>query len=888
MPEQTILADGARGAVLETASEFYRRAVEASRVGRSADATKLSREALRALPVASGMPGATVLRIKILAVLAYAEAETGSVADGLAYIGTAHDLVPALPESPQRLVLQGLVDNQYALILLRTGHVTEAIGVYDRSIPLLERASDSGAGDPELLARAFLNRGLSYIEVGRPGPAEMDLLRCIVEATAHPVPRLTAKAQNNLGDIAQLIGDIPGALRYYEDAVRAFRNIAPGLVPRAQIDQARALLAAGLADEAARHLDEALPVLRANRISQDLAEAEVARAAAALLQGELERAKQLARSAHRRFVKRGSTPWAQVASLTRLQAETIAALDDQPSSASPGRAARLAGQLAELGLTDEAAKATMLAVRLALRRGETDTAEALLEQVPHLRRIAPIDHKMLLRLCRAELALAKGDHKRTLAEARAGLNELSRVRDRMGGLDLVCGTAVHGIALATLVLRLLLEDAQTPADARRLLAWQERTRAQIYRYEPQPAIDDPELASRVAELRTLLRTVQQARLARRPTTQLEERCDALQREVTRLGWYTSQWTRPRPVCSPHEIVERLGDRALVSFVGPDETLAAVVVSGGRTHLVRLGLLNDVLEVAKQLHADLDALAPDNLLSPLATAVSASARRRINRLDELLRPVFDLVGDRELVIVPGGGLYQVPWGSLPALRGRAISVAPSATAWVGAATRSAQPTGDDVVLVCGPGLPESVTELARLHRIYPDAVVLDGENATTSAVLSAMDGAGLVHIAAHGTHEPANALFSRLELADGALLAHELARLHKPPEHVVLASCELALSNIRPGDEALGFAGALLATGSRTVVAAVCRVGDRSSAETMTDYHSRLINSTAAIDLANTMADYHARLASGLTPATALAEATAADPLRRPFICLGAG
>ena len=887
-------AEAAQNGDIHGAVELYRRAVEASRVGRSAEATKLSREALRALPVASGTPEATALRINLLAVLAYAEAETGSVADGLVYIGIASDLVGALPDDPRRLVLQGLVANQYALILLRTGRFIEAIEVYDKAIPALERASEIAEGDPELLARTYLNRGLALIEMGRLGPAELDLLRCIAEATAHPVPRLTAKAQNNLGDIAQLIGDIPGALKYYEDAVRTFREIGPGLVPRAQIDQARALLAAGLADEAARHLDEALPVLRMNRISQDLAEAEVARAAAALLQGELELARDLARSAHRRFVKRGSAPWAEVAALTRLQVETTAALSDEPSNASPGKAAGLAERLAELGLTDEAAKATMLAVRLALRRGSTTTAEHLLDKVPNPRKIAPIDHKMLLRLCRAELALAKDDHKRTLAEARAGLDELSRVRDRMGGLDLVCGTAVHGIELAQLALGLLLEDARTPADARRLLSWQERTRAQIYRYEPLPAIDDPELASRVTELRTVLRTVQQARLERRPTVQLEERAEALQREVTQLGWHTSQWGRPRPVCSPKEIADTLGDRALISFAGPDRRLAAVVLSGGRTHLVQLGPLDEVLEVAKQLHADLDALAPDDLVSPLASAVSASARRRIAKLDELMRPVTELVGDRELVIVPGGGLYQVPWGSLPALRGRPLSVAPSATAWVGATKRESQATNEDVVLVCGPGLPESVTELTRLRAIYPKAIVLDGDAATTSAVLSTMDGAKLVHIAAHGTHEPANALFSRLELADGGLLAHELASLQRPPEHVVLASCELALSHIRPGEEALGFAGAMLAAGSRTVVAAVCRVGDRSSAETMTDYHRWLAaeplagDSPAAADLADTMADYHIRLASGLAPATALAQATAADPLRRPFICLGAG
>jgi hypothetical protein len=500
---------------------------------------------------------------------------------------------------------------------------------------------------------------------------------------------------------------------------------------------------------------------------------------------------------------------------------------------------------------------------------------------------------MLLRLCRAEVAVARGETRKALAQAKAGFDELGAARDRMGGLDLVCGTAVHGIELGRLAVGLVLDGARTDADARRLLAWQERTRAQVYRYEPLPAIDDPELASVVAELRTVLRTLQQARLERRPVTHLEQRSTALQREVNRLGWSTSLWGKPRPVSSPAEIVERLGDRALISFAAPDKDLAAVVVAGGRTSLVRLGPKDVVLETARQLHADLDALAPDELIAPLVTAVSQSARRRIQSLDDLLFGPdgisAELLGDRELVVVPVGGLYSVPWESLPSLRGRAVSVAPSATAWVSA--DEVVPADGPVVLVRGPDLPTSATELDQLREVYPDAIVLDGAEATTAAVLSAMDGAKLVHIAAHGTHEAANAMFSRLELYDGGLLAHEVARLRRPPAHIVLGACELALSHIRPGDEPLGFAGAMLASGSRTVVAAVNRVGHRSAALTMTDYHRRLANkplADLAIDLAETMTDYHRRVASGISPARALAEATVADPLRRPFILLGAG
>jgi CHAT domain-containing protein len=218
-----------------------------------------------------------------------------------------------------------------------------------------------------------------------------------------------------------------------------------------------------------------------------------------------------------------------------------------------------------------------------------------------------------------------------------------------------------------------------------------------------------------------------------------------------------------------------------------------------------------------------------------------------------------------VIVPMGPLYALPWAALPSLRGRPLSIAPSATAWLTAAERNRP---EPVVLVGGPGVPGAIGEVRELRSVYPQALLVDGQSATSQAVLAALDGSGLAHLVAHGAHEPANALFSRLDLVDGPLFAHETARLERPPERVVLAACELAMSHIRPGEEALGFAGALLASGSRAVVGAIARVGDRAAADAMTDLHRRL--------------------ASGTSPALALAEATAVDPLRRPFLCLGAG
>jgi hypothetical protein len=243
---------------------------------------------------------------------------------------------------------------------------------------------------------------------------------------------------------------------------------------------------------------------------------------------------------------------------------------------------------------------------------------------------------------------------------------------------------------------------------------------------------------------------------------------------------------------------------------------------------------------------------------MAAAVAAATRHDAEALQRaVLDPIASQVGDRALVVVPTGILMTAPWALLPFCAGRPVTVAPSATTWV-AAARTRRP--GPVVLVAGPGNQRGEAETADIASLYPGATVLTGDPATT---LTALDGAGLAHIAAHGRHEAENALFSALDLHGGPLLGYDLQRLQNPPPLVVLSSCELGLTEVRPGDETFGLASALLAAGTTTVVASVARVAD-----------------DAAHDV---MVSFHRALAAGHPPATALAGTAAGTS----FVCLGA-
>ena len=172
----------------------------------------------------------------------------------------------------------------------------------------------------------------------------------------------------------------------------------------------------------------------------------------------------------------------------------------------------------------------------------------------------------------------------------------------------------------------------------------------------------------------------------------------------------------------------------------------------------------------------------------------------------------------------------------------------------------------MVAFAGPDLARAGEEVDAVAKAWSGAVTRTDARASSAEFTAAVGTARLLHVAAHGLHQPENPLFSAVRLADGPVFAHELRA--PAPEHVVLSACEVGLATIRPGDEALGLASALLALGTRSVIAGVARVGDEAAAETM--------------------AAYHARLAAGADSAAALAAALldVTDDVVPPFVTFG--
>jgi tetratricopeptide (TPR) repeat protein len=859
------------------ARQAHQSGLRAGNAGQPAAGARLVRAGLAALgwredgDCMPGQHGALAARLVIT--LAHLESEVGRADYGLRLLQQAERTVAPAD--------RGIVLSQRGLMLMRKGRWADALDQLAAAEPLVGH-------DPELLARVLLNRGVLHLNTGDVRLARNDLRRSAAIAEAAGLALMAAKATQNLGYCDLLGGDIPAALHRFDLAARTYELTAPGVLPSLETDRARALLAAGLAEDAAAALDAAIAAFRRQRRDQHLAEAELARAQAAQAAGDLAAAQRWAGLALRRFRARGNHAWAALAELTRLRAAFCAAGAARPGARrgygrTAAEAEELAGRLRAHGLPRDAALAELLAARAytAARRPD-DAARCLAGAARCLAaaggRDQPLEVVLLRRLARAELAAADGRTGPALAELRAGLATLHTRRGQLGSLDLQTGTAALGAELADFGLRLVLGRGS----ARQVFSWLERSRAQAFRIRPVRPPADPEAAAVLAELRQLSFLIRAAELSGdRPDPAHLSRRAELQHQVRQRSWRASGLGQVIAMADAGAVAAALAEsgQALASIAVHDERMVAVTIAAGRMRLTMLGDFRAAVEAARRLTADLDALAGRRLPLRLETVIRESLRRQTLILEnEVTAPLLPELGRGGVVIVPVGALAGVPWGMLPGLRGRPVTVCTSASSWLAAwraaagfAARAAAP-----VLVAGPGLRHAVPEVTQIAAIYPGCQPLVAATATVDATLRALDGAPLAHLAAHGYHDRRNVLFSRLDLADGPLMAYDVQRLSQAPKHVVLSACDVGRTVVRPGDEVLGFTAALLHLGTPTVISSVSRVADDTALGIMTAYHRAL--------------------SAGSRPAEALALAAvhaapayeAPDAPLTPFVCFGAG
>ncbi|MGN6575977.1 MAG: hypothetical protein ACTHKG_09825, partial [Nocardioides sp.] len=288
---------------------------------------------------------------------------TGDLDAALALIAQAAEIARAL--GSEALLATALA--QHALLVLRAGDTRAALTAFDEAARHIE------AMEPRDRAIVTLNRGVLRLEHADLEQAHDDLTRSVGHAETAEDTRLESMARHNLGYVDFLAGRIPRAISAYRHAATLWPE-APH--PVMLLDLARALREAGLVSDADDVLALAAQRAEEMRLFQDLGEIELARAECALASDDPARARQLARSASRRFVRRGNQRWQRKADLLVLRSDRAAIRDPDRRAGRTAlqRLARFADELAATSRAehrrDLARAAGVLAAECRLRAGD--------------------------------------------------------------------------------------------------------------------------------------------------------------------------------------------------------------------------------------------------------------------------------------------------------------------------------------------------------------------------------------------------------------------------------------------------------------------------------------------------------------------------------------
>ncbi len=249
----------------------------------------------------------------------------------------------------------------------------------------------------------------------------------------------------------------------------------------------------------------------------------------------------------------------------------------------------------------------------------------------------------------------------------------------------------------------------------------------------------------------------------------------------------------------------------------------------------------------------------------------------------------LLGATELVIIPDGPLWAVPFQALMSSRGRflieerAVSYTPSLSALDALERRRAsRPARPPCLLALGDPaiasgtatlrgeagrLPEAAREVQELGKLYgvSHSRVLTDTAASEAALRANLNRATIVHLATHGVLDDTNPMYSRVLLngsttesstadhaTDGRLEAWEILDMGLNADLAILSACDTARGGFGWGEGVIGLSWSLFAAGASTAIVSEWQVDSSSTTTLMIAFHKQL-QKTAAGERADSAA-----------------------------------
>jgi CHAT domain-containing protein/tetratricopeptide (TPR) repeat protein len=268
-------------------------------------------------------------------------------------------------------------------------------------------------------------------------------------------------------------------------------------------------------------------------------------------------------------------------------------------------------------------------------------------------------------------------------------------------------------------------------------------------------------------------------------------------------------------------------------------------------------------------------------SKIAAGDLGFANQSREMYDLLLQPAAaQLSGKTNLIIVPDGALWDLPFQTLQSSRNKyllenaAISYAPSLTALRVMTKKSKKKNADANLELLAFGNPEirketaeSVTRVFMGEKLEPlpeaerlvnslkkmygpnRAEVFTRSDAREETAKIEAPKFRIVQFAAHGILNNASPMYSHVVLSqnannpneDGLLEAWEMRDLGLKADMVILSACDTARGRISNGEGVIGMTWALFIAGTPTTVATQWKVESSSTTELMLEFHRQLLS-----------------------------------------------
>ena len=292
---------------------------------------------------------------------------------------------------------------------------------------------------------------------------------------------------------------------------------------------------------------------------------------------------------------------------------------------------------------------------------------------------------------------------------------------------------------------------------------------------------------------------------------------------------------------------REGD-ALVEYTTLDDELLAFVVTRERIYVQRG--LGSVAQINQRLHAlrfQIDTLRfGAQTVRRHLPSLTAKIKSHLNLLhQQLIRPLESSLQNRNLIIVPHGGLHYLPFQALHdgdkyLIESCEVSYAPSAAIFQQLLHRGEHGLERALLLgVSDEQTPRIHDEVRSINGIFGDTTAFVDDSATAEALRLHSTAADVVHLACHGQFRSDNPLFSALLLASGWFTVRDAYSLRLNNALVTLSACETGANVVAPGDELIGLARGFFSAGARSVLLSLWMVDDEATNQMMVDFYREM-------------------------------------------------